>query len=576
MKRCSISQLLSLVALLLVVAQVLVGCNVNKNTENTDTMISDNSTDTVEALNLLPITKDGKSLYCIVYDYDGIKETATLARQLVAKITELTEYKVDVRAYSSKNIANAEGYKRMYIGAVAGYTDEAYNTLKRNDYRVDIMDGDVIFGGYDYEKLYLAVGYFYDALLYKDGELYIDLDKADIGRSSTYMVADMTVGDKSIGEYSIVYRDVYSRAYAEKLAEIIGDVAGYVIPVVADTFKETENELIIGITNRNADDQPISNGYRISVDGNKVKFIAGDDTSAEMMTAYLLSKIKATKYTETFDFSSAMTEVSGEDTVRMMTFNVWNAWGSDVGARGAQIANMLLANNLDIICLQEYDTSFRRSANNLQTPLAARYAEVTVDGVDSDNVWNPIFYNKYKYELVECGMMDMYAEGINCIEYTYPDGDGRSHFRTFVWAVLRDKITNQIFLIGNLHYSVSQGPPPNGGDHKAESDFIMAGIDEIRARYADAIVLVAGDYNSTVSDRACSYMINAGYASTLKLAALKGTDDNDIQIGDGIDNILTIADNSSDIEVQVAVALHEGDIVNFSDHLPVVIQFRTK
>ena len=568
MKNKRLSNLLGVIALLLAAMQIFTGCNDKPVSDLEET---ESETDSVyeEERELMPLTNNGEALYCVVYDPKGVEGANMLVNQLVAKMTEMTGHEIDFRRYSSNNIASTEGYKHMYVGAVAGYTDGVYRSLKQNDYRVDIIDGEIIFGGYTYEKLYLAVGYFYKALLYKDGELYVDLAKADIGRSSEYLIGDITVGNTPIYEYSIVYGDTYTKAYAEKLSRIIGDAVGYVLPVVDHSTEECDNEIIVGVTNRNPNDKPKANGYSISIDGSKVKLVAGDDVSAEMMAAYLLSKIADTKSAEFLDISSVATEYSGDDTVRMMTFNVKNAWGSDVGARGSQIANMILLNNLDIVCLQEYDTSFRKSGNNLQTLLSSRFAEVTVDGVKSENIWNPIFYNKDKYEVVESGMTDMYAEGVKCYENLgYPDGDGRSHFRSLVWAVLRDKTTNQRFLIGSLHYSAS------GGDHGAESRLLVSKLADVRARYTDAIVLVAGDYNSTVSNGACSSMINSGYKNTLALAKVRGRNEKDVVIGNDIDNILTVSEESAKITVQGAVALHEGNIINFSDHLPVVIQFK--
>ena len=280
-------------------------------------------------------------------------------------------------------------------------------------------------------------------------------------------------------------------------------------------------------------------------------------------------KIYGTKTTDVFDWASAEIEFKDENAIRMMTFNVQNVWNGYAGARGSQISAMILRNNLDVVCLQEYDTNFRNSDTNLQTLLSTRFDEVKINGVDSQYVWNPIYYNKDKYEVVESGFTDMYAEGVQCYEnLNYPGGDGRTHFRTLVWAVLKDKYTGQNFIIGNLHYSASNG------DHNAESNLLVSKLADVRSRYTDAIVLVAGDYNSTVTSGACGNMIKAGYKNTLSLAEVKGRNENDIVIGNGIDNILTVSDESSKINVQAAVALYEGNIINMSDHLPIVIQFK--
>lgn len=398
----------------------------------------------------------------------------------------------------------------------------------------------------------------------------------------TVDVADINVGSTPISEYSIIYGDSQSQEYAEKIGSFIGVVTGENIPVVEDTVEETENEIIVGITNRNPNDSLATNGYRVIVQGSQIRLLAEDDVSAEMLCAYMITKYYETNTQDTFDLASIATEFDGSESIRMMTFNVWNAWEDDASDRAKQISDMILRNDLDIVCLQEYDIKFRNSkygsfmgfigGENLNNLISDRFTEVSVSGVDSKYVWNPIFYNKNKYEVVESGFSDMYAEGINCLEYDYPSGgDGRTHFRTLVWAILKDKSTNELFLVGNTHFSATSNST-DGGDHNAESAYVMSKLAEVRARYSDAITLVAGDYNSTVRYGACKNMIDAGYHNSLSMADYKGRNNNNIIVGNQIDNILTV----SDIDVYAAVALYEGNIAEMSDHLPIVIQFCSK
>ena len=533
--------------------------------------LEDDSGDENETVNseLVPLTKDGAPLYGIVYDPSGVEGANRLASQVVSTLTEKTEHKVDFRRYSSNNLAKAENLNFIFVGAVNGYTDTTFNSLRIKDYCVEMSDANIVFGGYSYEKLYLAMGRFTEALIYMNGELYVDISKQDLRGSGDYSLSDIKVADVSISEYSIVYGNSSTLSYAQKLSNIIADAVGYILPVVEDTVAESDYEIIVGVTNRNPNDTVEASGYAVSIDGKKVKFIANNDVSAEMMAAHLCARIRSTKSNQVLDLTTVATNINGSETTRMMTFNVHNAWGNNATEEGVKISTMILANNLDIVCLQEYDNSFRKSAGNLQTLLASRFVEVEINGVDSGNVWNPIFYNKDKYEVIESGFTDMYAEGIGCYEnLKYPDGDGRTHFRTLVWAVLKDKASGQLFVIGNLHYSASNG------DHKAESTLLISKLASVRSKYSEAIVLVAGDYNSTVSKDACKYMIDAGYVNTLNMASLKGTDNEGNIVGNGIDNILTVSEKNAKISIESAVALQEGGIENFSDHLPIVIQFK--
>ena len=472
-----------------------------------------------------------------------------------------------------------QGYKcGGNSGSSLGLNDKGWGQEFHLEIEVDVTNSKVTFYA-DGVKIFNGA---YNGTL--DGGLCLLLCMSDITIDNLLITGDginteLTVGATPIEEYSIAYGDSQMQPYAEQLADIIQIVTGEYIPVVADSASVSTYELWVGATNRNSNDSASANGFKISVDGNKMKFIAEDDVASEMMMTYVLSELSQNRSEGIFDLNAIATEHSGEDTVRMMTFNVLGAWNSSDGERVKKTADMILANNLDIICLQEFDIQYRNSkyggflgwgGKDFNTLVSGRFAEVTVSGVDSQYIWNPIYYNKTKFEVVESGFTDMYAEGVPCYEslsYT-GGGDGRSHFRTLVWAVLRDKTTSQRYLVGNLHYSAANG------DHDAESAWLISRLADVRARYTDAIVLVGGDYNSTVSGGACKNMLDAGYENTLNMTSLKGRDENGVTVGNNIDNILTVYAESYKTSIQAAVAIHENGITELSDHIPIVIQFK--
>ena len=424
-----------------------------------------------------------------------------------------------------------------------------------------------------------------------DGGLCLLLCRSDITIDNLLITGDgvnskTTVDGVPIDNYSIVYGETSMRPYAEQLAEILRIVSGYAIPVIDDNADVTNYELLVGITNRNFQDSINVGEYTISLDNNKMKFIAGDDVSSEMMMAYVNSALLESRAEGIFNIAAIVADFNNENTLRMMTFNVLNAGDDNAASRAKQLSEILLSNDLDIICLQEFDVKYRNSkyggffgfgGKNLNSLISERFAEVSVDGVEQQNIWNPIFYNKNKFDVEESGFVDMFIEGINCAEYDgYPGGgDGRTHFRTLVWAILKDKSTGQRYIIGNLHFSATEGDPPNGGNHAEESTFLMSKLADVHSRYSDAVMLIAGDYNSTTTYGACKNMLDSGYVNTLNIANTKGRDVNGINLGNGIDNILTSQASIKKISVYSAIALYKGDIADISDHSPIVIQFKS-
>ena len=196
-------------------------------------------------------------------------------------------------------------------------------------------------------------------------------------------------------------------------------------------------------------------------------------------------------------------QIAKGESVRVMTFNVWNVWNPAVrGAQGERYrmegcAEVMLEHFPDFVCLQEYDHWYRCHFDGLHGRLiSAKYTESIPRGVDPNNVWNPVFYDKDKYTLIENGIVDFKAEGVACYESDrYPDEGGVSHFRTLVWAVLEDKNDQNKYVIGSLHYSVI-GKEANGVyTHEPEARLVIDKIKELCEKY-DAVSLVCGDYNS--------------------------------------------------------------------------------
>lgn len=273
---------------------------------------------------------------------------------------------------------------------------------------------------------------------------------------------------------------------------------------------------------------------------------------------------------------------------RVMTFNVWNVWKPDVkGAQGERYriegcAEVILENSPDFVCLQEYDHWYRCHSDGLHYKLISeKYAEALPDGVDPNYVWNPVFYDKEKYTLIENGIVDFKAEGVTCYESAhYPDESDTSHFRTLVWAVLEDKTDKNKYIIGNLHYSVI-GKEKNGiYTHENEAKLVIDKIKALCEKY-NAISLVCGDYNSLARNEGSGgyrFMIDAGFVDTYMIAEQK----NDLgscgeagkiverKYSDGaIDHVMTL----SPISVEAYYTLNSECISKYSDHRPVVVQF---
>ena len=278
---------------------------------------------------------------------------------------------------------------------------------------------------------------------------------------------------------------------------------------------------------------------------------------------------------------------------RIMTYNVWNVWhlaaktpGQAERYRIEGCADVILENDPDFVCLQEYDHWYRCHTDGLHYSLISKkYAEAAPEGIEPVYVWNPVFYARDKYDLIENGIIEFKKEGVTCYESAhYPDESDTSHFRTLVWAVFEDKADGNKYVIGSTHYSVV-GRDSNGVyTHEPEVGLVADKIKELCAKY-NAVSFVCGDYNSPMRsldsgvDDGYKFMTNNGFKDTYLLAEIKndvgscGAPDKVVERNYrdlGIDHVMTLSDN---VKVEAYCTLNSERVRRFSDHSPVIVQF---
>ena len=150
-------RLVSVLLLIMMVAQLLVSCTKdpvtntevpsdttevsgeNENTVQTDVPVSENI--------LQPLLIDGVAQYCVVYDKEGIENTAYLAGTVAKKLNEVSKNVVFFEKFNIDKIP-AEGYKYIFVGKVGEYTEKIYSELKYKDYSITVEDGNIYISGW--------------------------------------------------------------------------------------------------------------------------------------------------------------------------------------------------------------------------------------------------------------------------------------------------------------------------------------------------------------------------------------------------------------------------------------------
>ena len=244
---------------------------------------------------------------------------------------------------------------------------------------------------------------------------------------------------------------------------------------------------------------------------------------------------------------------------------------------------MLLEQNPDFVCLQEFDPLYRNATNGLIGQISAQYTEVGIDGVEKDKIWNPIFFDHTKYTQVASGYQWFKeVDALKNLSYepTYTNGES-CHARSLVWAVLKDA-RGDLFLVANTHFTMYQNITleAKATIHTAEATFVANTLNDVADSYWRITVLVGGDMNSVISNENCGVdtMLDNGFTHTYNLASDKnnvesyhgGTAPTTGYLEYAIDHILTL---NADLDVLSFYVLNDVALYSVSDHLPVRMIF---
>ena len=569
-------------ALLLLFALLLFSCGCRR--EMPDIPSSDNSGTVTDAETDAPsaddadewlaLTENGQALYSFVYwqtdsaDGTSSSDYAKAARLLAADWEKKSG--VAFRVRSDRRIPeDITGV--IAVGNVAGYAEDAFRGLRYNDFRVVGDTGRITIAAYTYSALRIASVQMTEALAMRDGDLYLKRSALLLSHDASYPIGSLTVGGVPASDYLVDCTET-EKHFAAQLMETVRDTSGEMLtPAKPDgTDDGAQKRIVIRKTEG-------LNGYRIARNGTEYRLEYGDGLSETLLRLYLENRFANVTGGGKLEMDSLVTvsERSGDRTV--ITLNVLNVWQNNAtpGTRDDTVAAMLLSYLPDFICLQEFDIGYRNATGGLLDRTKALYAEVTVEGVEQNNIWNPILYRKDRYAVAESGFVYLpdVAGAVESSSYT-GTADGKSRFRSLVWAVLRDRSDGSLYLVGNFHASLPLGT------HPAEATAVSDTMQGVAARYAGCVTLLCGDYNSrrTQSGGVLEQLRAKGFADTYDAAKVRNDSGTWHELGkapggryesDAIDHILTLGG----IRPQVYLVLTDENLLSASDHCPTVLAF---
>lgn len=446
-----------------------------------------------------------------------------------------------------------------------------FDTLRYNDYGYTLMGNKIVIAGGSDEATILAVEKFANDIVAKkdaNAEVFFDISESYLYKAE-YDVESFVLNGAPINEYKIVYKNSgvhHERELASSLRNVITNVTGYTLDVMSDKQEyEGGCEILIGVTNRDASVLYGKNigdeGYYI---GSTEKFVGiwGATPLATMSAVNDFNKMISSYVGSVKDVVMNIDETYGiiqeGSELRAMSFNVWVSSRSD--ARDDRVVQMVLNYMPDVVGFQETSAPWM---SVLIQRLGNEYAYVGEgrNGGGSGE-YNPIFYRKDKFELLESGTK--WLSDTPDVVSKYSDS---AYHRIFTYAKLRRLSDGMEFLHINTHLD-------HPGDASAVREKQAKVIVKFMAKNIGVPMILTGDFNCTSGTAEYKVITNSGVVSSSDVAEQKETIGTFHDYGSSSRIIDFIFVDPTNIYVKKYDVCDERIDGNYaSDHHPVCIDF---
>ena len=348
--------------------------------------------------------------------------------------------------------------------------------------------------------------------------------------------------------YTLVHSQTATHYVTEPLAEFISAVNTKFGVTLTDSDDVVENlgegqfyesdatEILVGATNRKESQEVLAtlkeNEYTVCLVNNKLVIVGYNDYLTSLaLKDFVANEIETATdklaINPNFSFVSKNTVSTIGDsdaTLRIMTLNIRGKEDAYL-SRVPLIQGVLNKYKPDVVCFQECPKEMH---NNMLRYLTDYGIAMQTHAGSTTYIYTPILYRKDKLELVEAG-----SEWLDS-RYT------KTNTKALAWAVLKDKNTNDIFGVVNIHGSLwSTGYDlPEGKTHEdmfaiADTEWKADNIRQmndrmnaIKEKHGDIAVLWTGDFNFANDHAAFTKAIEEYLMIDSEASATDSTDPN--------------------------------------------------
>ena len=195
-----------------------------------------------------------------------------------------------------------------------------------------------------------------------------------------------------------------------------------------------------------------------------------------------------------------------ENKVKLMCYNIFY---KDVADRSADIQDLILKNDPDVLMLQEVSVDWIpylqdfMSTNNYSYYGYGRYGgELSATDLQSGDQFTPLLWKTEKYELKESGHFWL-SSTPDVYSAAWVDGTVSKFPRCVNWVILQDKETGGEFMALCIHTD-------------PESEVVRTNSSQLAVEMVKEIskgrpVVMAGDWNMSITDAAYLAVTEGGY-----------------------------------------------------------------
>ncbi len=448
-------------------------------------------------------------------------------------------------------------------------SDGFISVMRTDDYGYGLIGKKLVITGTDAADTYLAAEKFVREVIGNRPE---DTDvfyaaESDFMFTGSYNVDSLTLDGTAINEYGIVYKyngGMGEELLAVKLQSAVTAASGYILNVYSDKEEAREHEILIGVTSRESgsaySEKLDTAEYYIGKHGGNIILWAGGADGITAAVSTLADRINAAcTASKAAVLTTGDREIltSSGSKLSVMSFNVLV---SNITAERAERVIDMVSNYLpDTIGFQEASPTWMTKLN----ASLSKYYSYVGNGRDggSSGEYNPVFYRKDKFTLIESGTKWLSDTPDKVSKYSES-----SLNRIFTYAVLKRNSDGKTFVHINTHLEHTSS------DARVKQAAVLVKFIE---KYSGYPVLLTGDFNCTSGTDEYK-LIDETYLSSSANTALKkenaGATFHNFGSSDKIIDFIFISDKNILISLyKVAIEKINGDYA--SDHHPVYAEY---